>query len=116
MKFLARSNQFNLESNLKKWNKSDGKCKLCTMNEIETLCHRLFICPHYVVQRTHFFTEIEDKCDPEISRSIFASDFQKKLELLLGDEVYLNWGHANGKILDKIVKQYLISIYGLANE
>ena len=111
LKFLARSNNFSLESHFQAWGMSDGNCKFCNKNEFESLIHRLLICPHFNVERTTFYNNVSLKCHPGIASHILESSNEVKILLLLGDDVNLDWGHAQWTILDRLVKRYLISIF-----
>ena len=111
MNFLARSNQFCLQTNLQKWGKSDWICKFCNLAEPETLTQRLLLCPFFNKDLSQLYRKIDISCHPELSSNILASPVERKLELLLGDDVYTDWGHEQGHILDKLVKQFLIQIF-----
>ena len=106
-----RSNNFSLEYNLEKWKKSDGQCKYCKMKETETLIHRLLVCPHFIDDRIRFYNDIDKNCHPDMCAQILASSHQRKLHLLLGEDAYLIWGHAQGSKLDTTVKRFLINVY-----
>ena len=113
LKFLARANVFGLDTNFEKWKKSDGICKHCKNNVKDTLEHRILMCPHFLGERLSFYNNVEIKISSILSSYLISSSNQKKLELILGDEIFLEWGHDIAILFDRYVKTFLVSIFSL---
>ena len=112
--FLARCNNFFLESNYAKWKneQSDGKCKFCQMDVLDTLKHRFFSCSNFSKERKDFLNCIKDACSDDVFAGfIRAANFDEKLGYLLGDVVLFMWGHEQFTNFDRCTKLFLAQVF-----
>ncbi|CAH1795176.1 unnamed protein product, partial [Owenia fusiformis] len=111
LKFLARTNNFCLESNYSVWGKSDGKCKLCSLNVHEDLQHRLLLCEHFKEERESFFHTVCKQCPPDLFSDFIKGNLTEKLTFIFGDETFSKWGQDYFRLFDSIVKRFLTQVY-----
>ncbi|CAH1793802.1 unnamed protein product [Owenia fusiformis] len=90
---------FCLESNYSVWSKSDGKCKLCSMNVPEDSQHRLLLCEHFKEERESFFYSVCKQCPSDLFSNINKCNLTEKL-------TFPKWGQDYFRLFDSIVKRH----------
>jgi hypothetical protein len=118
LKFKARSNSLGLEGRKAAWSEANmGLCKICNLNESETVDHFMFICTKLADVRSKYFKELEEElCNTgwEIIWYIFMTgDINIRRHLLL-DNIFED-NYELGTILDKCCKRFLVEAWKTRN-
>ena len=100
-----------LQSDMERWGFGNGTCVLCTDNSKDDLCHRLLKCPFFNTERLALDTNLRSKLPAYVWNDYSILDDDFKTYWLLGNDVFLNYGHDIGLSVDYIVKSFLSKIY-----
>ena len=116
VKFRARTGCLGLNTDLERWNKSDGICHVCNNNVRDTIEHRLLFCPSERQNRINLHRDIAQLGGPYVLSQYIQLRTRDKLNWILGDGAYDTWGHELGVLFDKCSKHFLVSIYNSIKE
>ena len=113
LKFKIRSGTFGLESDLLRWNQSDGLCKKCAPSTDETVDHFVLKCDYYHQYRSIMFSNIRTELYklgfPHVWEYILNASDSSLIKLLVGDHGYLI-NEQVGNIIDSHFKTFLCSV------
>ena len=111
IKFKARAGCLGLNTDLERWGKTNGRCTACSLNQSDTIEHRLLLCPSDVSKRFAFHDKVLQVCGSEVLNNYLQLDPSTKIEWLLGDGVLCTWGQDTFTKFDKCSKEFLVNMY-----